>query len=414
MEFSHGTTAKDQYELSIRSAKSPWLRRLLIVSLMVVGLPQHRLAHAEDPPPAETLPIPTDAPNPAPSVTVDGDTPPDPTIATQNLPDIETRNFGVAVSKRSRSGRMYLFDDVAESKTRLGKILLLRRDDESVMAFRVMRLYEDKKQFAAKRVRRYGEVRKLEPGDSFTAIEKIGDLTPPPPTNQDNADLKELESNPGDPTIPPTAPSPEVQPYDSDLDSGTSPPESGGVDSDGSHGSPSTHEEEEDEDPSRFGMAIDEVTPIDHHYQWLSGSFGYFNNAGSYFAGGGLRYGLSLGKMIFLRRSHLQDSFAIEGGVFYYKIINFMSRGDAYGVVPLIGTARYNIMLGENFTLFFYGGIMQNFVTEVSGGDEETQRALQAYLPAAGGGMLFRVGPSWDARVDLGYDMVGLGLVLRF
>jgi hypothetical protein len=72
-------------------------------------------------------------------------------------------------------------------------------------------------------------------------------------------------------------------------------------------------------------------------------------------------------------------------------------------------------MFGENFGIFFYGGLMQNFVTQVSANaTADVQASLQSIVPAVGTGLLFRVGPSWEARVDLGYDMLALGLVLRF
>ena len=132
------------------------------------------------------------------------------------------------------------------------------------------------------------------------------------------------------------------------------------------------------------------------------------------YEGGGVRYGLSLGRMVFLRRAHVQDSIAVEAGAFFYKIINFQSQGDSYSVLPLVGTVRYNVLFGENFGIFFYGGVVQNTVTQVSAGDPDVQASLQRVLPAAGGGLLFRVGPNWNARADLGYDMVGLGLTLRF
>jgi hypothetical protein len=166
-------------------------------------------------------------------------------------------------------------------------------------------------------------------------------------------------------------------------------------------------------------MTVDEVNSLDPNLQWLTASFGFFRNYGAdgqsaYFTGGGLRYAVTLGKSLFLRRAHAQDSLALEAGAFYYKILNFQGNNDSYAVVPLIGTLRYNILFGENFGIFFYGGIMQNNVTSVVGGNEDAKAVLSSVFPAAGAGILFRVGPSWDARVDLGIESIGLGLVLRF
>lgn len=445
MAFSHGIKSNAQKEVNSRG---PWrlTRRVCaagaLACLTLTSLP----LRADDPPPepdAPTAPAvspaapdnsaapanpatPESTPAPAPTSTPGSSDPgpgtsPTPSApeANEPLPDIEARDFAVKISKRSTSTNTYLFDDVSDTRTHPGKILLLRREAEPIMAFRVVKVYPDKKQFAAKRVRRYGSYHVLDPGDSYMALEKVGDVAMPPPTAQDKADLKELETGApaaGAPT-PPTAPGPEVRPFDADLDAGNSPPPSGGVDTENAKSNP--HDDNDDDPEDRFGVTIDEVTPLDPNHQWLTASFGYFNNAGSLFAGGGLRYGLSLGKMIFLRRAHVQDSIVVEGGAFFYKIINFQSEGDSYSVLPLVGTVRYNILFGENFGIFFYGGVVQNIVTQASGGANSTNTpqvaaALQSVLPAAGGGLLFRVGPNWDARVDLGYDMIGLGLVLRF
>lgn len=360
------------------------------------------------------------------------------------LPDIEARDFSVRIVKRSKSAKVYLLEDVSDAQTRLGKILLLRRESNLVMAFRVIKLYPEKKQFAAKRVRRYGDIHVLDPDESYMALEKVGDVTLPPPTAQDKADLKELEglegispaaggaaANPetapvtGVPSTPaaPAAtansagPETEAQPFDAELDSSTTPPPEGATDSEAST---SKRASEDEEDPlAHLGVTIDEVNPLDPNKQWLTGAFGFFRNStpqgsGAYFAGGGVRYAFTLGKMLFLRRAHAQDSIAAEAGVFYYKIINFQTTNDAYEVMPLIGTARYTINFSENFGIFFYAGIVQNNVTRSSGGTEEVKAVLNAAFPAAGGGILFRVGPNWDARVDLGIDQASLGLVLRF
>lgn len=382
-----------------------------LAALALITLPL-RSSRADEPAPAATPNSPAAQATPGPIDTGGLDEP--------QLPDIEARSFAVKVARRSTSGKTYLFDDVSDSKTHPGKILLLRRESEPIMAFRVVKIYDEQKQFAAKRVRRYGAYHILDGGESYVALEKVGDVAIPPPTAQDKADLKELEAKPDvGPAPPPTAPGPEVHPFDSDLDAGTSPPPSGAVDSENMKDAAHDRDDDEDEQ-TRFGMTVEEVTPLDPNNQWLSACFGYFNNGGNYFAGAGARYGLSLGKMIFLRKAHLQDSLAVEGGVFFYKILGYTAPGatadpsSAYSVLPFEATARYNVLFGENFGIFFYGGMMQNIVTNVSGGDATTQASLQTILPAVGTGLLFRVGPSWETRVDLGYEMISLGLMLRF
>ncbi|MGK5085199.1 hypothetical protein WDW37_18070 [Bdellovibrionota bacterium FG-1] len=327
------------------------------------------------------------------------------------LPLIEARVFDVRVVRHSRSERVYLFDDVSDSKTRPGKILLLRKDNNPVMAFRVIRTYAEKKQIAAKRVRRYGDVKNLDNDATFSALEKVLDIPLPPQTAQDKADLKELEN----PNAVPTAPGPEVHPFDPDLDAGSSPPPGGTVDSDQSKDTPFRDDDDEDQ-AAHLGLAIEETNPLDPNTHWLTGGVGYLRNGApdgtsAFYLSGGLRYGLTLGKMIFLRRAKAQDSIVAEAGLFFYRIIGFQKDTESYDVMPLLGTARYNIQFSENFAIFFYGGVVQNRVIRTNG---DNAHLLSMTFPTAGGGFLFRVGPNWDARVDLGYDTATLGLVLRF
>jgi hypothetical protein len=130
------------------------------------------------------------------------------------LPNIEARSFDVRVAKRSKSAKTYLFEDINQARTRVGKILLLRRDSQPVMAFRIVKTYYPaKNEFAAKQVRTYGDIAKIEPGSSYSGLEKVSDVVAPPPTAQDRADLKELESAPVQPaleTLPAPTPTPEA------------------------------------------------------------------------------------------------------------------------------------------------------------------------------------------------------------
>jgi hypothetical protein len=180
---------------------------------------------------------------------------------------------------------------------------------------------------------------------------------------------------------------------------------------------PALHLEEEADDLN--DITVDEVHPIEVNSHSMSAQFGFFrNNASSggsaYFAGAGLRYALTIGKMILLRRAQVQDSLAIELGAFLYKAIHFDVANDAYTILPLVGTLRYNVLLSENFGVFLYGGMVKSQVTSSAQATDSALGALSQAMPAAGGGLIFRVGPNWDARVDLGIDMIGGGLMLRF
>ena len=138
----------------------------------------------------------------------------------ERLPDIEAKTFDVKVMRRSRSGNVYVFETSEEQPLHTGKILLLREGIQPVMAFRVLRDYSDKNQFAAKWVRRYRGIDQLNPSTSYLAIEKIADREAPPLTVQDRAELKEVESE----IPPPTEQTTPAKKFDSELDATTSPP----------------------------------------------------------------------------------------------------------------------------------------------------------------------------------------------
>jgi len=359
------------------------------------------LALAEEPPPT-----------PSPTHTA-------PTPEEAALPDIEAKTYELKVVRRSGNNRVYLLEDNTGGNPVIGRILLLKKESDPVMAFRVLKQYPEKKQLAAKKLRRYGTYHILDDGSGYLAVEKVSDLAPPPPTEQDNADLRELEGPPSNLPLPPasTGTAPNVLPFDPELDAGTTPTPPKSPDA----GDKDDEDDEENLEP-QLGMIIDEVQPLDIHRHWLSGQFGFFRNNAPpssggviYLQAGGLRYGFTLSKMLFLRRARIQDSVALEAGAFLFKAVPYeASLNDAYTVMPLLGTVRYNINLGDSFGVFFYGGIMQNFVLSSVNGTDANIAALNSTTPAGGAGLMFQIGPSWDVRVDLGIDVIGTGLMLRF
>jgi hypothetical protein len=176
---------------------------------------------------------------------------------------------------------------------------------------------------------------------------------------------------------------------------------------------PTELSQDEEDAERRIAVYVDEHEELDPNWNWLSLEFGYFKNA-QYFAGGGVRYGLKLVNNLFFDSRSSQDSLALEGGVFYYKTLNYPEDGEMYNIVPIVGTLRYNILANENFGIFFYGGMMKNFIASSVSGTDEGFAQLGSVVPAVGGGLTFRIGPNWETRVDLGSDMIGAGLVLRF
>src|SRR4051812_41810557 len=85
------------------------------------------------------------------------------------------RKFNVILDRKSRSQRVYLFSQDLDKDPELsnrGKIILIKGASLPIMAFRVLRSYGAKNQFAAKALKHYRHGNPLS-GDTFLAIEKI-------------------------------------------------------------------------------------------------------------------------------------------------------------------------------------------------------------------------------------------------
>lgn len=378
---------------------------------------------------------------------------------TRDLPEIEARSFEAKVVRAATSEKVYVLEDASGELASPGQLLLLKKGAENVMALRVLRNYPERNQLAARVVKRYGDFTSLPTGELFRALEKKNDLVkigsgdsvsdlaeveepggasrnsgrrpasaepaaepeapPPPPAD----DLSESEPIPAEaePTRTAAAPAASLKELEMEEDSAPAPAAKAAAarDEDGPHprkaAAKSAHREAEDSSP----LYVEETFPVDPYRNWLTAGFGLFRNSAggavSYFSGVGLRYGFTLGRMIIARGVSVQDSFVVEGGAFYYQISGLEQVGDGYTVVPMIGTARYNLHFGDTFVFFVYGGMTRNYVridSELS--TEETALLLATPIPAAGAGFFFRVGPNWDARVDLGMEVASLGLTLRF
>ncbi len=339
---------------------------------------------------------------------LDSDPPPEPED-NEVLPDIIAKSFAVKVLDRSQSNRIYLFEDLSQSQLEAGRILLLKREDESIMAFRVLKSYPEKNAFAAKRVRRYKHHRILENGEAFAALEKISDKNIAT-TPQDKNDLEELEQH-------------KIQlkamAYDPELDEGTSPvPEN---ENDKKYQEENSSEVDDLEQNTVPETSIEEPGIIDHYVHWLSAGIGFIKNNNSpttggthYYSSGNLKYGISLGRLLFLDQPQFQDSLTLEVGISLYKALNYTTLGDAYGVTGLMSSLRYNIFFSESLALFFYSGVLVNRVISSTQGNNNSKNALEGIFPAGGIGFLFQVGPSWYTRFDIGYESVFMGLVLHF
>jgi hypothetical protein len=118
--------------------------------------------------------------------------------------------------------------------------------------------------------------------------------------------------------------------------------------------------------------------------------------------------------MLLLKSASYQDSLTGEFGVQVYKLTNHTIANDSYTIMPLGGYLRYNIFFSQNLGVFFYGGLTKSLVTESANSTASAIASLSAFIPAAGTGLLMRVGPHWEVRGDIGIDMQAVSLMLRF
>ena len=178
--------------------------------------------------------------------------------------------------------------------------------------------------------------------------------------------------------------------------------------------------EKDDPVTTSESMSVEEVKLFDNYAHWLSAGFGYItNNApngqGIYnFSAGNLKYGVTIGRRVVFDRPHLQDSLVLEGGIYVYKGINFAAQGDSYTVFSMAANLRYNLFFSEGFGLFGYAGMLQSNVLASASPVASALTALNSVLPSFGAGFLIQIGPSWYARLDVGFDNTSLNLLLRF
>ncbi|MEK7689684.1 MAG: hypothetical protein AAB425_01545, partial [Bdellovibrionota bacterium] len=351
----------------ITSKSESQVKRCLLAALAVIiicgSFYPDRALWAEDPPaePASDAKHEAgDTPDTlAPPPVLDGETPdslappappgeegaaPTPPTEEGDLPRIEAREFPVTGLKMSQSQRVYLFDYGQDAEPKPGRLLLLSEAGRPIMAFRVIKTYKEKRQFAAKRIRRYRGIETIELNKPFDALEKLSDIVPPP-SMQDQKDLMELEGRKETDTL-----------YDPRVDQLDLPAGAQGVDV--------TSLDDVDENVD-FGLSVQELFQLDHYVQGFGLEAGYYRNTSAggaltFYRGLGFRYSLTPIHMMFLRRPRLQDSLGIEIGSAVYKKLGYVSgRNDSYTVMPSEAVLRYSFLIGENLSIFLYGGILK-------------------------------------------------------
>jgi len=174
---------------------------------------------------------------------------------------ILAKTYPLRVLRRSNSNQLYLLQKSTPGMPEVGRILLLKDEEEPLMAFRVVKVYENWPVIAAKKIRAYDtDFRHLPRGEIFNAVEKLADIdfdktaieSAPLPDGAASADIASLDAAGGSPELaeieaaekasreaaaggseaaalgkaaPQRAPLPSTLPFDPVLDGGPTPGE---------------------------------------------------------------------------------------------------------------------------------------------------------------------------------------------
>lgn len=352
------------------------------------------------------------------------------------------RAYDVKVLKKSRSGKYYSFQIEQEFEFKTGKVLLLQKENEDTMSIRVIRTNRDEQEFIAKKVRKYRDHEQLTETETYTALEWTGlqsslddessaadrgkyiaqsEFNPRTiqKAESETQELDELdkaeENKKSDPELDSKS---QAQPPEENLEEDPDPPneENDNETSNRAIESNDLPGPSDDDIALQDRLSVDELKLLDKHNHWISAHVGLIRNDNKYFSSGGMRYAITFASLIFQRSNAVQDSFALEAGAYSYKIIGLEVEGDGYNVIPLLGLIRYNIFFDESLAFFLYAGAGKSLVSIIPESEStlETKQRLERVFPAAGVGVIFHLGPSWDFRLDLGWDSRQLGLMLRF
>jgi hypothetical protein len=348
-----------------------------------------------------------------------------PEASPEKINPIEAEEFKVRGTKKSRSGRVILFDDATDNKPRPGKVLLLKAGDEEISAIRVLKNYPGK--FAAKVILPFKETQL---DTEYRALKKLGDKIIALIKEREKG--KDLDAMKTDEDL-----AKEVDPDDNELDRGIPSPAPNSKkkvkktaapkdpnkpqplwDKDGNELSPDNIEVK-DEDEPYADLSVQEDLPLEPLRHAITAQYAQIrnvdngNNAAQY-SGFGIRYAFNFARMVLLHRRTLQDMLSLEASAFYYSISGFNVSTDSYTVIPIIGTLRYNLLVGENLDFFLYGGLLKNNVSQSGATDNSGTVLLGTTKAALGGGAMVKIGPAWAIRLDFGTDLFGVGAVLKF
>ena len=223
----------------------------------------------------------------------------------------------------------------------------------------------------------------------------------------------------------------DVDKYDDDLDSSTSPtnlkeesPESGAKpkpdDSEETDTSPA-------QDTMESELEVKENHILNPYNHSLGFSIGSFKNQSNFVFNGESAGGFSVfyssitDRNLFFKKKYPQDSLSIEGGFTYYNLNNVNGHNDDYTLLPIKIDLRYDVYLSTVFGTFFYFGAQYNWVTTTdsvdianSVVDLNTYNKLHGFALDTGFGIFYNIGPQWYLRGDIGLDRMALGLSVKW
>ncbi len=399
-------------------------------------LPLDEAPPTSDPLPPEAQPADPGAPA-DPGVVADPNAPVDPNVEPVLEPaQIEARYYDVSVVRPSESKRVYLLSKPNAGMPDIGRVILIKQNGIPVMGFRVLRVYPEKQEIAAKTIKKYEGYDELPVGELYRAYEKKGVITViPENTPDDLTDLNDLEgggagaaaggAQAGDGTAQDLG----VQNPDGNFENGPPPETSlppGSGDSTGQamdqniNVGESSYTEEEEPDDDEVDYTEDEM--ISNMLSFDAGVLrGQNMPGGNMSLGGGFTYSRYLGTRIFdVTGRGAPDALALELGLYYYKNsgdvdIDGTIVSQAFTVMPLSAKLRYHFSLSSEKTGFYmYGGILYNRISSQIGATEEEVALAQTAIPAFGIGAMIPTGPGWFLKLNAGTDFIGAGIALRF
>jgi hypothetical protein len=283
-------------------------------------------------------------------------------------------------------------------------------------------------------VRRYDTSSELKLNESYQTVEKIADLiAPPPPENEVyDPNAKPLldpsssvtTASPSQPdSSGPSAPTADatskkamnLNQYDDDLDSGTSPvnlKEKSTVENAQAPDAPPTEIGKDLEVRERSvlnpfnNMLGVSVVALRNYSNFIFGSIG----------GGGFTayYSNVVKRNVFFKKEYPQDSLYLEYAFSYYSVINPSGNNDSYTFLPLRTELRYDLHLSETFTPLAYIGAQYNLIMQSQNANATLYNQINGFQLNLGVGLLFNIGPQWYLRADLGLDRLGIGLAVKW